>query len=89
MTSNQKLTRAAARVVKFGAEWDRRNGFNVVLVAPIAPTVPTATRVHKPGITAMLKAEAGSVLRRSQPVPIIRCQPANGNFAKWLERRAA
>ena len=88
MTREQQLTRAAARLIKFGKEWDKRNGFGVAVVVQ-APIAPPKKRNLKTGITAAIREGAASVLRRQAVVVPLRCVAANGDFGKWLERRAA
>ena len=88
MTREQQLTRAAARLIKFGKEWDKRNGFGVAVVVQ-APIAPPKKRNLKTGITAAIREGAASVLRRQAVVVPMRCVAANSDFGKWLERRAA
>ena len=84
----KQMQQAAKRLTDFGRKWDARNGFGVPPVVQ-APIAPPKKRNLKTGITAAIREGAASVLRRQVVVVPVRCVAANGDFGKWLERRAA
>lgn len=88
MTREQQLTRAAARLIKFGKEWDKRNGFGVPPVVQ-APIAPPKKRNLKTGITAAIREGAASIMRRQVVVVPARRVVTGATFAQWLDRRLA
>lgn len=82
-TKAQEHARAVRRLIAVGVAFEKRHGFGVV------PAVTPVKRVLKTGTRAAIRDGAASVLRRQQPVKIWRASPVIGDFAAWLNRRAA
>ena len=81
----KQMQQAAKRLIDFGRKWDARNGFGVAVVVQ----APVKKRILKTGIAAAIREGAASVMRRQAVVVPVRCVAANGDFVRWLDRRAA